>query len=450
MHQSNLPIVDPTLIGALGPRVFGAVCGVEGPKILIEGLRCFGRVGLRVSITRKELEPFAAEILGVERGIVIAYAFGSPRGIAAGDRATLDEFAPFVRPSADWLGRVVNWRGETVVGLSPATGERAMLRDASAPAAATRKKIGERLSTRLPAFNTFIPICRGQRIGIFAGSGVGKSTLLSDLAAGMAPDVCVIALIGERGREVLSFVEAARSAGFLERSIIIASTSDEPALVKRESARLALAVSEYFRSEGQHVLLIFDSLTRFAESHREIALACGEPPSLHAFPPSTVNALASLVERAGPGPEGEGDITAVFSVLVAGSDMDEPVADMVRGLLDGHVVLDRAIAERGRFPAINIRRSISRALPGAASDEENSLLLEARALIAAYENAELIIRAGLYAPGSDPQTDRAIALWPRLDAFVALSGIASPDDSFALLREILASAPHPGRSGSSV
>lgn len=440
MTADNAMLLDPGLIDAVRPALFGSVSSVEGPLLQVAGLGGFVRVGDRLAVRRKWGPPVYAEALGVGPDGAKAYAFGSTAGVTAGDRADLLPFEAYARPGPDWLGRVLNWRGESVDGATPARGDRPMRLDKPPIAPARRKPIGERQDTSLAAFDTFLPICQGQRLGVFAGSGVGKSSLIGDLAAGIKADVCVVALIGERGREVMSFVKAAEDAGYRERAIIIASTSDEPALARRESARLAMASAEYFRDAGKHVLLVFDSLTRFAESHREIALARGEPPSLHAYPPSTVNALAAVVERAGPGAEGQGDITAIFSVLVAGSDMDEPVADMVRGLLDGHVVLDRAIAERGRYPAINIRRSVSRSLPGAANAEENALLLEARALLAAYENAEMIVRAGLYVAGSDPATDRAIAIWPDLDRFIARAGMANIGSSFDELREILARA----------
>lgn len=432
-------MIDQALIAALRPSVYGAVAAVDGPKIRVGGLARFVRIGDRLSITRKNRPALIAETFAVERDAALAYAFESTEGVTAGARADLKPDIALVRPSEDWLGRIFNWRGETIAGAAPRGGTRAMRLNAPPPPAALRRPLGERLATGMAAFDTFLPLCRGQRAGVFAGSGVGKTSLLTGLAAGIPADVCVVALIGERGREVRAFVEAAKDAGILARTVVIASTSDEPPLARRECARLALAVAEYFRREGQHALLILDSLTRFADAHREIALAKGEPPSLHAYPPSTVSTLASLVERAGPGVEGEGDITALFSVLVAGSDMEEPVADMVRGLLDGHIVLDRAIAERGRFPAVNIRRSVSRSLPAAASAAENELLLEARRLLAAYENAELVLRAGLYVAGADPAIDRAIALWPRLDAFIAQRGMADPQESFARLQEILRS-----------
>jgi flagellum-specific ATP synthase len=229
----------------------------------------------------------------------------------------------------------------------------------------------------------------------------------------------VIALVGERGRELREFTETVLGPLGMARSVVVTATSDQSPLLRRMCCLTAMAVAEHFRDHGKHVLLLVDSVTRFAEAHREVALAGGEAASLRGYPPSLAHAIMGLAERAGPGPEGAGDITAVFSVLVAGSDMEEPVADILRGVLDGHVVLDRRIAERGRFPAIDLLRSVSRSLPEAASAEENALIIEARRLLGAYDRAEMMIQAGLYSAGSDPLIDRAIRHWPLLDAFLA-------------------------------
>jgi flagellum-specific ATP synthase len=260
---------------------------------------------------------------------------------------------------------------------------------------------------------------RGQRIGLFAGSGVGKSTLLGKFARGIATDVVVIALIGERGRELREFVERVLGPQGMARAVVVAATSDQSALVRRRCAWAAMAVAEHFRDQGLHVLLLADSVTRFAEAHREVALAAGEAASLRGYPPSVAPAIMAWAERAGPGPANAGDITAVFSVLVAGSDMEETVADILRGVLDGHVVMDRKIAERGRYPAIDLLRSVSRSLPLAATAAENSEIAQARRLLGAYDKAELMIQAGLYSAGSDPLIDAAIQVWPALDAFLA-------------------------------
>jgi flagellum-specific ATP synthase len=269
---------------------------------------------------------------------------------------------------------------------------------------------------------------------------------MGNLAAGVQADIAVVGLIGERNREVSDFVHNLRGAGRMDRTIVIAATSDQSALIKRRASELVLRTAEHFRDLGRHVLCLFDSVTRFAEAHREIALSAGEAPALRAFPPSTAAAIAALCERAGPGSEGDagGDITAVFSVLVAGSDMDEPVSDMVRAVLDGHVILDRSIAERGRFPAIDIRRSVSRSAPEAWTSEEEALAVKARKLIAAYEEAAPMIQAGLYTPGADPLLDEAVQLWPDLDPFIgAVSATPEEDGHVTRLGEILGMTPTP-------
>jgi len=249
--------------------------------------------------------------------------------------------------------------------------------------------------------------------------------------------VVVIALVVERGREVREFVDKVLGPEGMARSIVVAATSDQSPLVRRRCAWTAMAVAEYFRDQGAHVLFLADSITRFAEAHREVALASGEAASLRGFPPSTAHMIMSLCERAGPGTETAGDITAVFSVLVAGSDMEEPIADILRGVLDGHVVMDRKIAERGRFPAIDLLRSVSRSLPEAATAPENELIALARKLLGAYDRAEMMIQAGLYTAGSDPLTDAAIRVWPQLDAFLAENAPDGISGSFTRLAKCL-------------
>ncbi len=288
--------------------------------------------------------------------------------------------------------------------------------------------MGGRLETSVAVFDTLLPLVRGQRIGLFSGSGVGKSSLLGKFARGVETDVVVVALVGERGRELREFVERVMGPQGMARTVLVTATSDLSPLARRRCAWAAMAVAEYFRDQGMHVLLLADSITRFAEAHREVALAAGESAHLRGYPPSVAPAIMALAERAGPGPEGSGDITAVFSVLVAGSDMEGPIADILRGVLDGHVVMDRKIAERGRFPAIDLLRSVSRSLPEAADDTENKLIADARRLLGAYDRAELMIQAGLYAKGSDPLVDQAIRVWPALDGFL---GEDAPTDGIA-------------------
>jgi flagellum-specific ATP synthase len=378
------------------------------------------------------------EVVGLAPGRVTIMPDGPATGLTVHDTVILAGAAG-IAPDQSWIGRVIDPLGQPLDGRPLMRGATTRPLTAAPPAAATRRVLGARLETGLAAFNTVLPVVRGQRIGLFAGSGVGKSTLLASLAKGVAADIIVIALIGERGREVRDFVENVLGPIGMARSIVVAATSDQSALMRRRCAWTAMAIAEHFRDAGRHVLFIGDSVTRFAEAHREIALASGEAASLRGFPPSTSHQIMSLAERAGPGPEigAGGDITAVFSVLVAGSDMDEPVADILRGTLDGHVVLDRAIAERGRYPAIDLLRSVSRSLPDAASDDENTLIRRARHLMGVYDRSEMMIRAGLYVAGSDPVTDAAIRVWSALDGFLAEREDADSAASFLRLAAIL-------------
>tara|TARA_R110002124_G_scaffold95963_13_gene240331 strand:- start:18964 stop:20262 length:1299 start_codon:yes stop_codon:yes gene_type:complete len=413
-------------------RHVGRISAMQAATVTARGLSMRARLGDRVRIA----DSIGGEILAMGRDGAEILPEADLEGLAIGDpvehlgRNT-------IAPDASWIGRIVDPYGEPLDGRPLARGPSPRALRSAPPPPARRKRLGGRLSTGLDAFNTLLPLVRGQRIGLFAGSGVGKTMLLGQFARGIEADVVVLALVGERGRELRDFTEGVLGPEGLARSVVVSATSDQSPLARRRAALTAMAVAEHFRDLGQHVLLLCDSVTRFAEAHREIALAAGEAPSLRGFPPSTAHQIMALSERAGPGVDGQGDITAVFTVLVAGSDMDEPVADILRGVLDGHVVLERAIAERGRFPAIDLMRSVSRSLPDAATPGENAHISEARRLIGAWERAEMMVQAGLYAQGSDPLTDRAIRLWPKLDAFLAGADAASAVDSFKRLKQVL-------------
>lgn len=423
-------------------RAWGRISAIAGGVIDVEGLHREARIGDRIRIDGAASA--CGEIIAIDGARVIAMPDGTLNGLSPGDRAFLEaEKNP--RPWEGWLGHIISSNGALGDGRPAPKGPRSMKLNALPPPSTMRSGLGERVNSGLAPIDTFLPLCKGQRIGLFAGSGVGKSSLLAQLAKGVEADIVIVALIGERSREVREFAEDVLGAEGRARAIIFASVCDEPAPSKRRVALMAMCAAEYFRDQGLHVLLLFDSITRFADAHREIALTAGETPSLRAYPPSTFNAIAALAERTGPGDVASGgSITAIFSVLVAGSDMEEPIADMVRSILDGHIVLERSIAERGRFPAIDVRRSVSRSLPKAATPEENAMLQEARRLLSAYEDAQTIIKTGLYAAGADPVVDRAMTVWPALDMMIADKS-DSCEESFAKLAAVLqagAAAPH--------
>lgn len=428
-------------------RPVGRVAGVGRGTVLVRGLGSHAAQGDGVRLLGTNGRMLAGEVLALAPDAVTVLTDGAPDGVALEDAVELTGQGG-IAPCEDWIGRVVDPAGLPLDGRPLRRGVVEYPLHAPPPPAARRRRLGARLPTGVAVFDTLLPLVRGQRIGLFAGSGVGKSSLLGKFARGVAADVVVIALVGERGRELREFIEVVLGPEGMARSVIVAATSDQSPLMRRRCAWAAMAVAEHFRDAGRHVLFLADSVTRFAEAHREVALAAGEPATLRGFPPSTSHQIMALAERAGPGREGTGDITAVFSVLVAGSDMEEPVADILRGVLDGHVVLDRAIAERGRFPAIDLLRSVSRSLPAAASDEENRLISEARRLLGAYDRAEMMIQAGLYASGSDALIDAAVRVWPTLDAFLAEDGEGGVAQSFARLKACLATsaAPQPGRA----
>jgi flagellum-specific ATP synthase len=395
-------------------KPLGRIAEVAGGTILVSGLAATARQGDRVLVNGI----LGGEVLRLAAGGVTVLTDGAPDGLAMGAEVVLCGAAG-IAPDDSWIGRIVDPYGRPMDGRPLFRGLRLRQLQAEAPPAAQRRRLGARLSTGVAIFDTLLPLVQGQRIGLFAGSGVGKSSLLAKFARGVDADVVVIALVGERGRELREFVERVLGPEGMQRSVLVTATSDQSALARRRCAMAAMTVAEHFRDQGMHVLYLADSITRFAEAHREVALAAGESAALRGYPPSVAQAIMSLAERAGPGPEGMGDITAVFSVLVAGSDMEEPIADILRGVLDGHVVMDRKIAERGRFPAIDLLRSVSRSLPEAATADENALIGQARQLLGAWDRAEMMIQAGLYLKGSDPLVDAAIRVWPTLDAVLA-------------------------------
>ncbi|SDY44068.1 flagellum-specific ATP synthase [Jannaschia faecimaris] len=376
-----------------------------------------------------------AEVSHLEQGSLWATPFASAEGLRMG-LPVRPAGSPRINPHDGWIGRIIDPFGRPLDDRPIAAGQPMPLR-AQPPAAARRRGMGPRLRTGFAVLDTMLPIVRGQRIGLFAGSGVGKSTLIGTLAREMEADVCVLALVGERGREVSDFVRRILGPEGMARTVVVAATSDQPANTRRRCAVTALTVAEHFRDQGKHVLFLCDSITRLAEAHREVATAAGEDANLRGHPPSLAPLLASLAERAGPGEGEQGDITGVFSVLVAGSDMEEPLADIMRGQLDGHVVLSREIAEAGRFPAVDVLRSVSRSLPDAATRNENTLITEARKILSAHDRNELMVTSGLYERGSNSEIDQSLILVPRLNEVFTAQGLPRATDGFRMLAGIL-------------
>ncbi len=414
-------------------RPVGRTASIASGMLHVSGLGDVAATGDLVEVRTARGTRVMGEVVTMSPHQIDILPEGSIDGLSIGDRVT--HLGPGdIAPDDSWIGRVIDPFGAALDGRSLLRGTISRPLRGVPLNPTERRPLGARLSTGLAVFDTLLPIVQGQRIGLFAGSGVGKSTLMGQLARGLEADVVVIALVGERGREVREFIDHVLGPAGMAKSVVVAATSDRSPLVRRRAPWTAATVAEHFRDKGLHVLFMADSITRFADAHREVALAAGESGSLRGYPPSTTQLITSLAERAGPGLEGQGDITSIFTVLVAGSDMEEPVADILRGVLDGHVVLDRAIAERGRFPAVDVLRSVSRSLPGAATDDENTVIRLARRRMGAYDNAALMIQAGLYTAGSDPELDAAIAVWPKLDAFVGRSDTGSVEDSFAALR----------------
>lgn len=451
LPQSKLGGLRAQIEALAAVRPVGRVQQVSAGVIEITGLAQTARIGDWVMTDRRGRPPLAGEVVQLADNMIRVLPEEAPEGVALHGRAVLS--APgIIAPADHWLGRIIDPAGRSLDGRPILRGATARPLRSPPPDAADRRPLGGRLDTGLAVTNTFLPLVRGQRIGLFAGSGVGKSNLLGTLAQNVEADVVVIALVGERGREVRHFAEKVIGREGLKRTVIVAATSDQSALQRRRCAWTAMAVAEHFRDQGKNVLFIADSITRFAEAHREIAVAAGEAPVLRGYPPSTAHMIMSLCERAGPGQSGQGDITAIFSVLVAGSDMEEPIADILRGVLDGHIVLDRGIAERGRYPAVDVLQSVSRSLPDAASVSENVLLHQARRLMGLYDRNAIMIRAGLYAQGSDPELDQAISIWPELDAFMGQSTVQNCSQSFQQLNLILRRSkvtgkPLPNRGG---
>jgi flagellum-specific ATP synthase len=398
--------------GARKIRVSGTVCEVTPSYYRVSGLSEFVRLGDLLGLDA-EGATRVGEVVRVDEGGVTVKPFDGRIEAGLGLRVSyVGDIG--LSPGDSWKGRVINALAEPLDDLGPLVpGARRMANDAAPPSAMSRSRVEEPLRTGVRAVDLFTPICKGQRIGIFAGSGVGKSTLLAMLAKCDGFDTIVVALVGERGREVREFLEGPIREN-LGRAVMVVSTGDESPMMRRQAPRTAMSVAEYFRDRGESVLLIVDSVTRYAHAARDVALAAGEPAVARGYTPSVFSDLPRLLERAGPGTERAGSITGIFSVLIDGDDHNDPVADNIRGTLDGHIVLDRSIADQGRYPAINILGSISRLADVVWTREQKELVRRIKGLMARFEDTRDLRLMGGYQPGNDSELDQAVTIIPRV------------------------------------
>jgi type III secretion protein N (ATPase) len=393
-------------------RAVGRVLSVTGLtlRFVLPGVR----VGDVVRVRRRG-EALVCEVVGFDAQGTVAMPLGPLVGVGPDDEVESTGGGLAVRASEGLLGRIVDGLGRPFDG-GPATDGEVVPVDRDPPSALQRRLVDRPMATGVRVIDGLLTLGEGQRVGLFAGSGVGKSTLLGAMARGAAADVIVVALVGERGREVREFLERSLGAESRKRSVVVVATSDVAALERLRAAQVATAYAEFFRDRGARVLLLVDSITRVARAQREVGLAAGEPPARRGYPPSAFAVLPRLLERSGQ--SAAGSITAIYTVLVEGGDMEEPVADEVRGILDGHIVLDRAIAVRGRYPAVDVGASISRVMDAVVAPEHRAAAGRFRAHLAAYESKRDVVALGVYAKGSDPALDEALARMPRIESFL--------------------------------
>lgn len=383
---------------------------------LVESAGPFCSVGECCEISNSTGDRMQGEIVGFRDSTVLAMPLERPQGVRLGDEIVTWGAAPSLRVGPELLGRVIDATGSPLDSLGDYRARMKLALQGAAPLPLERQAISEPLACGVRAVDGLLTCGRGQRVGIFGGSGVGKSTLLGMVARATAADLTVLALIGERGREVREFLEDSLGEEGLRRSVVIVSTSDQSPLLRVRAALAATTVAEYFCQRGKNVLLVVDSLTRFAMAQREIGLAAGEPPTAKGYTPSVLSMLSRLVERAGR--FSTGSITAFYTVLMEGDDQQDPLVDTVRSLLDGHIVLDRNLAARGHFPPISVLDSLSRLLPKVCTPQHLAKISGLRLLLSAYNRSEDLIRIGAYTAGTDPILDKAIAALPAITAFL--------------------------------
>jgi ATP synthase in type III secretion protein N len=396
-------------------RLRGRVTRLTGLVLEAEGAGV--RQGEVVEIATPGRPGILAEVVGFREDRAVLLPLGDPAGVGLDSEVVPTGRPLAIRAGEALLGRVLDGLGRPLDGAALPAGLEEWAVDRPAPNPLARARVAAPLALGVRAVDGLLTVGEGQRVGIFAGAGVGKSTLLGQIARNTRAALSVICLVGERGREVRDFLETSLGPAGLARSVVVVATSDAPALVRLKAAHVATAIAEWFAARGRKVLFMLDSITRYARAQREVGLAAGEPPARHGYPPSVFAALPRLLERTGN--RDRGGITALYTVLVAGSDLDEPIADEVRGILDGHVVLDRAIAAAGRYPAVDVLRSLSRVMPDVTTSAHRAAAARLRALLAAHERHRDLVALGAYVRGTDPDTDAALDRLPAIEAFLA-------------------------------
>ena len=400
--------LDPVRTIGKVAQVVGVVVESNGPQVSI-GEMCY-------IVTSRTKPPVPAEVVGFRENRALLMPLGNVERIAHGNEVIGTGKSRMVPVSMDLLGRVLDGLGHPIDGKGPVAYDAEYPVSRTPPHPLMRQPITQPLCFGVKAIDSMLTCGKGQRVGIFAGSGVGKSTLLGMIARSSNADVNVIALIGERGREVREFIEKRMGEDGMARSVVVVATSDQPAIQRLQGALVATSIAEYFRDQGLDVMLMMDSITRFAWAQREIGLAIGEPPTTRGYTPSVFALMPKLLERSGAGERGS--ITGLYTVLVEGDDMNEPVADTARGILDGHIVLSRHLADQGHFPAIDVLPSVSRLMPDLITPEHRQAVMRMREYLATYRNSEDLISIGAYVPGSTPKIDEAIANIDQVNAFL--------------------------------